>query len=295
MAENMSPVPQDRVFSSFNYFNNVNYAVNGRIGSPYSNIQIERYQLGLEKTFWDGNASIGFRDTLNTMSARSVIPGLGGTHSALGDLNLFTKFVLWQRWEEAGPRGTGAYPFAPAQANGGLVSTGLSLSFPTGPGAFAGSPGSTSFRDTQLQPFVGYFWSRDSMYLLGFEEINVPLDPNDVTSIFTDIGMGYFYYKSPEPDSFLSAASATFEVHVNDPLNHRHPYSVTDLAGTADVVDFTYGTSFFLGQRALFSTAIVTPVSGPRPFNFEVVALFNIYFGKSSRAQQVSSPLNLGN
>jgi hypothetical protein len=290
----MSPIPQDRVFFTFNYFNNINYAVNGRIGAPYSNIQIERYQLGLEKTFWNGNASIGIRDTLNTMSANSVVPGLGGTSTAMGDLNVFTKFVLWQQWEDAGSRGTGAYPFAPGAANGGLISGGLSLNFPTGPGAFAGSTGSTSFRDTQLQPFLGYFWSRNKLYVVGFESINVPLDPHDVTTFFSDVGLGYFVFKSEDRDSFLSAVAGTFEVHVNDPLNHRRPFNVTDLAGIADVVDFTYGASFFLGQRALFSTAMVTPVTGPRPYNFEVLALLNVYFGRSGRNQRAAA-MSMGN
>jgi hypothetical protein len=296
MADNMSPMPQDRVFSTFNYFNNMNYAVNGRIQAPFSNIQVYRYQLGLEKTFFDGNASIGLRDGLNTLSANSPIRGLGGTSTAMGDLAVYSKFVLWQRWDDANASASGPAGSFPASRgrNGGLISAGLAVDIPTGPGAFAGAPASKSFRDVQLQPFLGYFWSRNDFYLLGFEEINVPLDSNDVTMLFTDVGMGYFYYHSPDPSSLLSAAAATFEVHVNDPLNHRHPFSIRDLVGMSDVVDLTYGTNFLLGQRSLFSLAMVTPITGPRPFNFEVLALFNVYFGRSAGARRLTTPPVLG-
>jgi hypothetical protein len=298
IADNMSPRPQDRVFFTFNYFNNMNYAVNGRINAPFSNIEVYRYVLGLEKTFLGGNASIGFRDSINTLSANSPVRGLGGTSSAVGDLTVFSKLVLWQRWDNpaaTAPLGPVAAPYFSGVANGGLISGGLAVTMPTGSGAFAGAPASDSFRNTQLQPFLGYFWTRGNLYLHGFESINVPLDARDVTMLFTDVGLGYFYYRNPVPDSLLTAASATFEVHVNDPLNHRRPFDIRDLAGTADVVDLTYGTSFFLSQRMLLSTAIVTPISGPRPFNLEVVALFNVYFGGSRGSRRMAGPPLIGN
>jgi len=298
IADNMSPVPQDRIYSSFNYFNQVNYAVNGRIGAPLSDLQIYRYQLGLEKTFLNGNASIGIRDGLNTLSANSPLPGVGGTHTAVGDLTVYTKFVLWQQWDQPGEAASVGYPGSLSlnrPASGGLISGGLAVTVPTGPSGFAGAPFSKSFHNTQLQPFLGYFWSHGRAYLQGFEAINVPTDPNDVTMLFSDVGAGYFYYMSPRPESFLSAAAATFEVHVNDPLNHRHPFAINDLAGTADVVDLTYGTNIFFKKRSLLSLAVVTPVSGPRAFNFEAVALFNIYFGGSRGSRSMAGPPVQGN
>src|SRR4029079_11505319 len=39
IADNMSPRPQDRIYFSFNYFDNLNYAVNSRINAPVSLIQ----------------------------------------------------------------------------------------------------------------------------------------------------------------------------------------------------------------------------------------------------------------
>ena len=61
VSENQSPRPQDRVFFTFDYFSNVNGALNLKLGAPVSDILVYRYIFGFEKTFDNGNASIGAR------------------------------------------------------------------------------------------------------------------------------------------------------------------------------------------------------------------------------------------
>lgn len=281
IADNQSPVPQDRVYFNFNYYNNVNYAVNQRLRAPVAGIQIYRYLLGFEKTFLDGMASVGIRDSINTLSAVSPRPGLGGTSTAMGDLSVYAKMILYQEWEDS--RGGSAfdgfgYPAQVGGRNGYLISAGLSVNLPTGPGSFAGSTFSKSFRNTALQPFAGYFYAKDNFYLQGFEAISVPTDPNDVTILYNDIGIGYYLYRNPS-SSFITAFAPTFEVHVNVPLNHRDVFNVNDPVGTADVVDLTTGGNIQIGQRTVLLLGAVTPVTGPRPFSIEAVALLNFYFG----------------
>ncbi len=282
IAENMSPIPQDRVFSGFNYYNNLNGALNSRFASPVSRIEVFRYLLGFEKTFLDGNASIGLRDNINTFSSNSRFPGLGGTTSSVGDLNLFLKYVLYRsgalsNGPSLGISGAGG-PLA-ATGNGALVSAGMSINTPTGPGNFAGSSFSTSFRNTELAPFLAYYFKRDRLFLQGFEQISVPLDARDTVMLYTDVGLGYYVYRNTAPNAWITAIAPTLECHVNVPLTHRDYLSLRDPAGTPDTVDLTYGTNILFGRRSLFTTGIVTPVTGPRPFDFEVVALFSIYFG----------------
>src|SRR4029077_3947878 len=91
-----SPRPQDRFFYSFNYFNNLNGSINSRIGADVSHIKIYRELIGVEKTFLDGNASIGLRMPINTLTADSPLKGLGGTNTAVGNLTVFSKLILWQ-------------------------------------------------------------------------------------------------------------------------------------------------------------------------------------------------------
>ena len=69
-----------------------------------------------------------------------------------------------------------------------------------------------------------------------------------------------------------------FEVHVNTPLNHRGALRTADLAGTPDTIDLTTGAAIDLWQHARLMVGLITPVSGPRPFDFEIAAALNLRF-----------------
>ncbi len=272
ISDNQSPIPQDRFFTSFNYFDNVNGSVNRAQMSPVQNLQIYHELFGLEKTFLDGKASFGFRVPLNTISLKSTanIAGLGGSHTAPGDLSLFTKYLFYQDERF-------------------LLSTGLQVQVPSGPGAFAGNKYYSYFRDTQIQPFVGYLFRKDRFYAQGFFSVNVPTTSQDVTLMFNDISLGYYLYRSNDPSKFLTAIVPTAEAHLTTPLNHRG-YSATDLASTPDILNMTFGTNVVIKQRSTFSVAYVTPVTGPKPFNAELVVLFNYNFGKVGRGRLPITP-----
>jgi hypothetical protein len=137
----------------------------------------------------------------------------------------------------------------------------------------------TSFHETTLQPFVGYRFGWGDFFVHGFTSVDVPTDGNDVTMLFNDIGVGYYAYRNRDEDAIVRAIIPTFEVHVNTPLNHRGALNFNDLAGTADTVDLTFGATFELGQRSTLAVAFVTPVTGPRPFDYEILAQLNIRFG----------------
>ena len=61
IAENMSPRPQDRFFFNMNNYWQVNQDINRKFEVPVKNINAYRYFFGFEKTFNDGNGSIGLR------------------------------------------------------------------------------------------------------------------------------------------------------------------------------------------------------------------------------------------
>jgi len=262
ISENQSPRPQDRIYFSFNSFNDVNGSLNDRFGSQFSDINVYRYVLGLEKTFFEGRASVGLRLPINNLSSKASLPGFGGTSTAVGDLAAIVKYAFWDDRDA-----------------GNLMSVGLMVSMPTGPGDFAGARGFRSPRNTALTPFVGYVFSRGDFYLQGFTSLEIPLDDQEATIMYNDIGVGYFVYKAPEPDQFLSAIAPSFEVHVNTPLNNRGFTQISDLeVNTYDVVNLTSGCNFVLGGRGVLTLGVVTPVTGPRPFDIETVAQFNLRF-----------------
>ena len=62
-------------------------------------------------------------------------------------------------------------------------------------------------------------------------------------------------------------------------LDHHGAFKALDPVGTADVVDITAGTIFGIGKHGQLALAAVTPVTGPRPFDFEFVLQFNLRFG----------------
>ncbi len=274
ISDNQSPRPQDRFFYSFNYFDNLNASVNRRIGSPIENLQVYHQLFGIEKTFLDGRASIGFRMPLNTITLKSTanVPGLGGTSTAPGDLSVFVKYLLWD------------------DRKGNLISAGLQVTPPTGPGAFGGRKYYSFYRDTQIQPFIGYIFTRDRFFIQGFSAIDVPTQSQDVTLLFNDVAVGYYAYRPTDPSRFVTAIVPTAEAHLTTPLNHRG-FSPTDLASTPDVLSLTFGTNLELRRRATITAAYVTPVTGPKPFNAELVLLLNVRFGASARGRGPNVPL----
>jgi hypothetical protein len=272
IAENQSPRPQDRIFTDFNYYEDLNGSVNRRLLSPIGDARLYQWLFGLEKTFLDQRASLGARLPLNTLSTSSDVPGVGRTSTALGNPTFFAKYAL-----------------VDDRQTGNLISTGLAVTVPTGPRAFAGNELFTGFGSTQLQPFLGIIRNWGDFFVHGFTAIDVPLDRREATVLFNDFGVGYFLYREPYADQFLTAVVPTFEVHVNTPLNHRGVFPA-DRGSIPDVVDLTYGTSFQFHHRAVLTLAFVTPVTGPRPFDFEAVAFLNVFFGPTRDRMQPSFP-----
>jgi hypothetical protein len=235
----------------------------------FHNINVYRETFGVEKTFLDGDASIGLRLPLNTLEASSEIAGLGSSNTDIGDLSIISKFILWQN-----------------RKTGSLFSGGLAVTVPTGPDSFAGSDVFTPVHTTVLTPYLSYLWKQDRFYLQGFASIDVPTG-EDVTVIHNDIQVGYFLLRNRDCDRLLTAVVPHFEVHINDPLNHRGATNLSDPLGTPDWVDLTSGVTFELRGRSTFSVGLVTPVTGPKPFDFEVLAQWNLRFGASvARSQQ---------
>ncbi|HLJ95303.1 MAG TPA: hypothetical protein VKU02_19145 [Gemmataceae bacterium] len=271
MSEDESPQPRDRFYFDFNYYDNMGEAVSRRLGIDLHGIDVYRETFGFEKTFLDNSASIGFRLPLNTLSASSTTPGLGGTDTDIGDLTTILKYAFWQD-----------------PASGTLLSTGLAVTAPTGPAHFAGSTVPVT-HVTVLQPFVGYIWSADKWFLHGFTSVAAPTDSKDVTSLFNSIGVGYIFTRPCAEERLLRTIAPTFEVHVSDPLNHRGAFKVNDPVGTADIVDLTMATTFGLGERSALSVGIVTPVTGPKPFDVEALVQFNWFFGARRNRSMAST------
>jgi hypothetical protein len=270
ITENESPVPQDRVFLTYNYFSNVtgpasassfarsDTQVTNLNGSPATvstlfpavaapQVDVHRETFGFEKTFLDKNASLELRLPVFEEGGSFV-------HQNIGDVSLIFKYAVLND-----------------RAAGNVLSTGLVASAPTGPDieTFVGN-----IHSFLLQPFVGYVWNQRPFYVLGFNSLVVPTDSRDVTLLFNDVALGYLLYHGGK-EQFLRSVTSTVEAHITTPLNHR---GSTDPIVVPDLVVLTAGVHFGLGGRSTLTLGAATPVTGPRVYDIEAMAQFNWRF-----------------
>jgi hypothetical protein len=275
IAENESPRPQDRVFAFYNFFGDLRgpdtgssnpvvtsqtTTVTSVLGStttttttttpgvPRPVLNLSREIIGFEKTFFDGRASVEVRVPLLQMQ--------GDTYSGnyFGDLTLI-----------------GKYAFLLDNATGNVISGGLALTLPTGPGL---DTEEGTFRSTLIQPWVGYIWNFSNFYIQGFSSVVVPTDAQNVTIMFNDLGINYWLYRG-SPDRFLSMVVPTLEAHVTTPLNHRSP---SDALSVPDIVVLTGGVHFGVYRNTTLTVGAAAPVTGPVPFSAEGFVQLNWRF-----------------
>jgi hypothetical protein len=255
ISDNDSPRPQSRTYFSFNYFYDLGDTINRMTAGGIQHTRIHREIFGWEWANADGTASIGLRLPIQTYNASGPLPGLDGASTDIGDLSIIFKWLLWQNPE------------------GSLFSAGLAITPPTGPSPFAGSRDLAVYHNTCLQPYCGWIWSAGDFYLQGFTAVDAPTDLNDVVLLSNSIGAGYFLYQN-HFNRGLTAVVPTLEVHVNTPLNHRGILRLTDPAGTPDMINITGGVQLEYQDKSSMGVAFAMPVTGPRMFNFEILAQF---------------------
>ena len=259
VAEYESPRPVNRVFYAFNYYNDVNQAVNP--GLP--GIGLYRHTIGFEKTFLDGDASFGMRLPFVRVSGTN-----GADENRFSDLSLIFKYALYN------DRTTGDV------LSGGLVLTvptggGITIDYPNPQTGVVDGSNPATFYSVIFQPFAG--WVRnvnDRLYLHGFHSFAVPTDARDVTLLFNDVGIGYWLYRN-QADRFVQAVIPTLEFHLNTPLTHRGLQSTP--IGFADQLNLTFGT-YVMFPRSTLGIAAGIPLVGPKPYDVETAINFTFRF-----------------
>jgi hypothetical protein len=250
ITDNESPRPAHRIFATFNYYNDVN----GSINPPgFGTNHLYRQTFGFENTLLGDNASFGLRlPFVQDSGPNNIIED-----SIVGDLSLIFKFAPYLN-----------------RKTGDVISGGLVLTLPTGPSFEI--PGESDLHPTLFSPFVGYIFNAGDFYVQGFSSIMLPTDMREPILLFNTLCAGVQLYGSRDPSAVLTGVFPQFEVHVNTPLTHRG----TDdgPTGFPDLVDLTGGVIFQFFNKANFGVAFGTPVTGPKPWAFEGLAYFSLYF-----------------
>ena len=170
-------------------------------------------------------------------SANSVAPGDGLTfYVSVNPVQTYTIEVYRLGWYgglggrlrlSAGPLDGIQQPACPVDATTGLIAcawtAGLSVTVPNGPTRFAGAPSAFGFHDAQIQPFIGYIFTRDRWYIQGFEAIDVPtcrcqdLRNGNAFPILATNALGWFAGGRGELREALATGATT---EVNLPTGH---------------------------------------------------------------------------
>jgi hypothetical protein len=245
VTDNDNPRPVDRILFNYN-----GYSDSGRLAGIPS-MQLHQQVIGFEKTFLQGDASFGLRLPFIQINGFSQADA-----HVVGDLSVHLKFA-WLNNRETG----------------NVISTGFILTTPTGGGTTILSDGSTAPHSVLFQPWVGWVYNMERLYVQAFHSVVIPSDQRDPSILFNSVAAGYWLYRS-NADRFLQGFVPVVEMHVNTPLNHR---SNSDLIFFKDQVNLTSG-GYFVFPRMTLGGAVGVPLAGPRPYGVEAIASLNFRF-----------------
>jgi hypothetical protein len=247
IADNEGPRPEDRVFMNVNYFTGVYHSLQ----TPGSDrLRLMRVSTGFEKTFLDGDASIGLRVPIFQLNDEG-----GGTSNAqLGNISIITKAVL------AGDDETGS-----------LISGGVALSLPTGPNTAIALNGATvdSINPTIIQPYLAFlYYASEDVYVHGFTALAFPMDDSVPTVWFNDIGAGFWAYRGNR-----AAIVPTAELHFTNAFSQQGSEGFP--IGVIDTINTTLATHLITDNGGRFTLGAGFPLTGPKPFTWELTVQVN--------------------
>lgn len=278
IAENISPMPQNRAFVTYNFYGNVKGPLKGQNEpitdtsttvspgggqiittsvttffppAPIPKVNIHREVFGFEKTLLNGDASIEVRLPV----VQQVANPQEFSTSYVGDLTIIAK-----------------YAFLINRETGNVLSGGFGVTTPNGPGS---NTPDGYIHSWLLQPWIGALYNFDRFYVMGFNSMVFPTDSRDQALMFTDLGIYFWLYRTADADRRLRFVVPLIEAHATTPLNH---VDLKNPLGLPDLVVMTGGFHLGLRRNATFSFGVATPVTGPRIFHIEAFAQYNRRF-----------------
>lgn len=287
LSENTSPIPRDRVFVNYSYFNNTNLTPTGPT--------VNRITPGLEKTFVNGNVSLEGRFPFATTVSNTVVQGvpLDEDSSEMGNMSFYLKALLWDNQDFAFTSGLGmtvptAEDFSVVSATGQQVLN-------------------VSNESIHLLPFIGTLYTpSDRFFAQGMLQLDVDTNGNPVsiaqnydpatgvyeqsvlqdrTFLFIDVAFGYWMYLDNQPNAMIRGIAPVVELHFNESLDGGDPVVGPTVSvsspGQLSVFNAVFGVSTNLGENCNLTVGYATPVSGDEQFDAEWRVLFNWIPGRS--------------
>lgn len=285
MAENNKALPEDRVFFSYNHFENALHASDVaamRDALVQRGFPVDRYTFGIEKTFRDAQWSIAFSLPLAGAAYTGELFAANG--GSIGNLSIILKRLCYESdWV--------------------WISAGLGIEAPTGAEANGGfpmfEPDFIHVRNeaVQLAPYLAFLCAPgDRFFYQGFLEVNTAVNGNrvsvvapmfsetlgtlhDQTLLRGDLAAGWWLWHDPELRRLPGLAWLT-ELHYTTALQEANgvdfsgsfPY-VTNPANRFDMISLTTGLHAEVTHNTVVRVATALPLrtGDNRTFDAEVM------------------------
>lgn len=290
IADNNKALPMNRCYFTYQHFNNA-LETTAAPGTP-SFASVDRYTIGLEKTFFDDRWSVDVRMPF-AGGFQTDVPAYAVDGGDIGNLAVLLKRIL-----VAGPCGS--------------VAVGMGIDMPTGSdlhGRIGTSDLLIENNAVFLSPYVGFLWvPNQRLFYQGFLQVDVATNgdrlritengqqgvttsPQRITEqslMYVDLSAGYWLYRDQCARRVTGLASIA-EVHYTGTLNDANvlegtanttEYRLGDLMGEVDFVDLTVGLHAELPRCTNLRVAGVFPLeNGPqKPFDAELQISINRRF-----------------
>ncbi|HUG17395.1 MAG TPA: hypothetical protein VMM56_00360 [Planctomycetaceae bacterium] len=292
VADNNSAIPQDRVFLTYQYFND--YRLQNIFGGPNSKRDLQLYTVGLEKTFGGGNLSAELIVPFSYSPSPQFVWGAGiapASQMELQDVAFGLKALLYQNDASA-------------------VSTGVRLEVPTAADIHAVNIAGVLHNDVwAITPYLALLHNlTDDTFLQAFAAYRMRTTDQWVTSagapfqvgrepnyLNLDAQLGHWLYRN-HGSSGLTGLMASVELHYTGTFEPVSPQGITGasvyLEGEQDILNLTTGITALFNDNATLTVGVVRPVRNgsttlpgvidapsDRFYDWEAVIQFNYFFG----------------
>ncbi len=283
ISENNKALPMDRVYFQYNHFHNASNTDfdTTTLGDEFSG-HLDRYTIGLEKTFRDELWSVDVRMPFATMDDFSS-PDVSVASGAVGNLDVIFKRLLAVNDEAA-------------------LAAGIGINAPTGSDVQISAFRNYSLENeaVHLSPFLGALYHpSNQLFFQGFVEVDVPLNGNTLlyepgttpvewgvlteqTLLKVDLSTGYWLYRNPR--AYVTGLASIAEFHYTGTLNDGDVVAVGgdrfgSLLNRFDLTNLTVGLHAELNRHTTFRVGGVFPLNDlDRAFDAEVQVSLNRYF-----------------
>ena len=305
IAENNKALPADRLIFSYNHFENALQFTENNLVNPGASIirtlPIDRYTIGIEKTFLEGAWSAEVRMPFVSQFGFNT-PDLTGASGNIGNLAVIVKHLL-------------------VEDNDFAVVIGMGIDIPTGNDFVlddrSGSPPLPPSRFTfhndslHLLPYLGGVYAPDEQpyFVNGFIQVDVATNGNRIEAgpvgaapallgrfteqnlLFLDLGTGYWLYRDDNADDgFLTNLAAILEFHFTTSLQDTdrivatisgRPIEYMNNFNRFDIVNITTGLQARMWDNTNLRVAGVFPLGArddQRFFDSEIQVQVNRQF-----------------